>query len=186
MLIPTRRWLAKTTTDKAAAATEKLERRSWFRHTVTVRRSAHFRQRWGAGDEGYNIAVHFQQKTKLICVDNTNCKHVRLIGQQSSETHHSSRICPCVAHRVAVSRFRSNKGQKGKQIKPGDIFWFCLFSRRQYNARWSGLITNFDRNTGIILNDQKEPLGTRVMYAGSRHLNHRVYLKAALLANFFV
>lgn len=50
----------------------------------------------------------------------------------------------------------------------------------------SGLQTSFDRNTCILINDQRVPVGTRVSYCAGRHVNHKVHLKAMVLANFFI
>jgi len=161
--------------------------RSWFRSHLHIKRKANYRTRWGTGAEGYSSGVNLSDQVMLHCVDNTNCKHVRLITKACGERIAHTRIFPAVAHRVAVARFKGGGGGMGKtKVKPGTIYWVCLLSRRQTFTRFSGLQTNFDRNTCILMNDQKVPVGTRMMYVAGRHINHKVHLKAAVLANFFV
>eukprot|EP00758_Cryptobia_borreli_P013127 Tbor_TRINITY_DN5807_c3_g9::TRINITY_DN5807_c3_g9_i1::g.5985::m.5985/K02874/RP-L14, MRPL14, rplN; large subunit ribosomal protein L14 len=182
MLHRTLCWLASATEKSVDSA-----KKGWFRHHVIVKRVAGYRSRWGKGDEGVNAGVPFMSQVKLHCVDNTNCKHARIIANAVHERFHHCKIMPVVAHRVSIMRFKSGRGAGGRQkVKPGTIYWGVLLTRRQYNTRWSGLTTNFDRNTCILTNDQRVPVGTRVMYCAGRHVNNRVHLKAAVMANFFV
>ena len=185
------RYAATATTDAAASKTQvpatQLYPRHWFRSNLIIRRKASYRSRWGTGAEGYGTGVPFSDNTKLHCVDNTNCKHVRLISKATAERFSHCRVFPAVAHRVSVLRFKSGRSAGNRQkVKPGTIFWICLLSRRQTFTRQSGLRVNFDRNTCILMNDQKVPVGSRIMYCAGRHINHKAHLKAAVLANFFV
>ena len=161
--------------------------KNWFRDHLIIRRKNNYRSRWGTGAEGYSSGVNFSSQVKLHCVDNTNCKHVRLISMACGERLAACRIFPAVAHRVSVLRFKSGRGGAGRQkIKPGTIYWICLLTRRQPYSRMSGLVTSFDRSTCILMNDQKVPVGSRIMYVAGRQINHKAHLKAAVLANFFV
>jgi ribosomal protein L14 len=159
--------------------------KSWFRSGLQIRRVASYRSRWGTGAEGVSSGVNLADQVKLHCVDNTNCKHVRLITKSAGERIAHSRVFAGVSHRVTVQRFRGGGANKQK-VKPGTVYWVCLLSRRQTNTRHSGLRTNFDRNTCIIMNDQRVPVGSRIMYCAGRHVNHKYHLKAAVLANFFI
>ncbi|GET92450.1 ribosomal protein L14, putative [Leishmania tarentolae] len=182
--------LAPSTTDAAAKLPAgNPVNKTWFRHNLIIRRKGSYRSRWGNGTEGYGAGVPLSDQVKLHCVDNTNCKHVRLIAKATAERFAHCRVFPAVAHRVSVQRFkgRSGGGEVSRhRVKPGNIYWVCLFTRRQTNTRMSGLQTSFDRNTCILMNDQRVPLGTRVMYCAGRHVNHKYHLKAVVLANFFV
>ncbi|CCW66427.1 unnamed protein product [Phytomonas sp. Hart1] len=159
--------------------------KGWFRNNLIIRRKGSYRSRWGTGAEGYGSGVPFSDQVKLHCVDNTSCKHVRLISKATAERFAHCRVFPAVAHRVALNRFKSGESNRNR-VRPGNIYWVCLFTRRQTNTRMSGLQTNFDRNTCILMNDQRVPLGSRVMYAAGRHVNHKFHLKAMVLANFFL
>lgn len=161
--------------------------KSWYRSGLNIHRLGSYRSRWGFGREGYGTGVPLSDQVKLHCVDNTNCKHVRLITKSHAERFAHCRVFAGVSHRVSVMRFKGGGGSNVRQkVKPGTVYWVCLLSRRQSNTRVSGLITNFDKNTCIIMNDQKVPVGSRIMYCAGRHVNHKYHLKAAVLANFFV
>lgn len=193
-----RRLASPTTTDAVAKLPAgKPVNKSWFRHNLIIRRKGSYRSRWGTGKEGPYAGVPFSDQVKLHCVDNTNCKHVRLISKATSERFAHCRVFPAVAHRVSVQRFKKGGGGGGdgggggrdvvrQNIKPGNVYWVCLFTRRQTHTRMSGLQTNFDRNTCILMNDQRVPLGSRVMYCAGRHVNHKFHLKAMVLSNFLI
>lgn len=159
--------------------------KGWFRSNLHIHRNGSYRSRWGNGTEGYGAGVNFTDQVKLHCVDNTNCKHVRLITKAAGERIAHNRVFAGVSHRVSVQRFKGGGGNR-QRIKPGTVYWVCLLTRRQTFSRESGLQTNFDKNTCIIMNDQRVPVGSRVMYCAGRHVNHKYHLKAAVLANFFV
>ena len=181
-------FFAAATKEAASTPAESADtKKSWFRNHVIVKRQGGFRSRWGRGDEGVNSGTTFNSAVKLHCVDNSNCKHARIIANAAHPRFAHCRVMPVVAHRVSVMRFKSGRGASARQrVKPGTIYWGIIFTKRGYQRRWSGLITNFDKNTCVIMNDQKNPIGTRVMYVAGRHVNHRVHLKAAVMANFFV
>jgi large subunit ribosomal protein L14 len=159
---------------------------TWFRNSMLQRRVGSYKEKWGTGMENPSSGVPLQDQAKLHCVDNTNCKHLRLLKQGCERFHHH-KVLPVVVQRVSLIRFKSGSNSLNRQkIKPGSVYWAVIFSRRQYNARRSGLVTAFDRNTAVLMSDKKVPLGTRVMYCAGRHINHKCHLKAAVLANFFL
>lgn len=161
-------------------------RKSWYRNGLQIQRLGSYRSRWGTGQEGVGTGVNLSDQVKLYCVDNTNCKHVRLISKSVGERMSHCRVVAGVSHRVSVMRFKSGGASSRQRVKPGTVYWVCLLARRQAFSRYSGLRTNFDRNACILLNDQKVPVGTRVMYCAARHVNHKYHLKAAVLANYFI
>jgi large subunit ribosomal protein L14 len=160
--------------------------RSWFRHDLWNKRRGNHTSYWGTGMEGPQSFVPLQKMAKLQCVDNSNAKHIRLLGH-TAPLRASTKIAPCVVHRVALMRYRSGFAALNRQkIQPGSLYWCVLFSTRQYTTRYSGLVTSFDKNAAVLINDKKVPVGSRVMYVAARHVNHRCHLKAAVLANFFM
>ena len=127
-----------------------------------------------------------QKQAKVYCVDNSNCRQFYLL-EQIDEATHNHRMVPVVVRRVAVLRFKSGEeAQPRQKLIPGTIMYAVVLTRRQMQLRHSGLGIQFDRNTGILLNDKYAPLGTRIMYAAGRHINHRFFLKTAVMANLIV
>jgi large subunit ribosomal protein L14 len=175
----------------AAAAVEGTgtkEKRSWFKHTMITRRKGGYLRgdNWGWGQEGPNAVGPLQMQAILHCVDNSNCKHLRLVKEVDEKRSHS-RITAAVVHRCALVRFKDDEAKMTHQkLKPGDLMWCVLFARRAQVARKSGLVTSFDKNAAILINDKGVPVGTRVTYAAGRHLNHKALVKAAVMANFLI
>jgi ribosomal protein L14 len=173
-------------TPAANPAAQPAEARSWYRTSMIVKRMGSYASYWGTGMEHPHSGVALNDHALLHCVDNTNCKHIRILKQGNERMMHS-RVLPCVVHRVSLVRFASGQEALARQkLRPGTLYWCVLFSRRQANCRYSGLVSQFDRNTGVLINDKRVPVGSRVMYCAARHVNHKVHLKAAVLANFFI
>ena len=123
---------------------------------------------------------------KINCVDNSNCRHFYIL-RQWHEAYANRNMIPCVVKRVSVLRFKSGEEAPAYQkLEPGDVKSAVILTRRSLSLRYSGIVTQFDKNAGILLDDKGAPMGTRIMYAASRHINHRFFLKAAVMANFLV
>jgi ribosomal protein L14 len=169
-----------------AAASGERQSTCWYRWDMMIRRTGSWRNWWGTGIESPKTGVPLQDKAMLHCVDNTAAKHLRAISQ-TSERISAHRVLPVVVHRTTIQRYKNKQfSLKRQKMKPGEVHWAVLFTRRQYNCRNSGLITTFDKNSAVLINDKKVPLGSRVMYCAGRHVNNRAHLKAAVLANFFL
>mmetsp|Transcript_1966 Transcript_1966/g.3039 ORF Transcript_1966/g.3039 Transcript_1966/m.3039 type:complete len:186 (-) Transcript_1966:37-594(-) len=123
---------------------------------------------------------------KIHCVDNSNCKQFYLL-RQWHEAWANRNTMPVVVKRVSVLQFKSGEDvQPHQKLEPGDIRHALILTRRSLSLRYSGICTQFDKNTGVLLDDKGSPLGTRIMYAAGRHINHRFSLKTAVMANFIV
>lgn len=194
MWSPSVRRLSNPTTSTAAAgaatgaspANKPAEYRSWYHSNMMVRRKGDYRSYWGSGLEYKWSGVPLSDGALLQCVDNTNAKHIRPF-KQMSERFMQNQLVGCSIHRVSLIRFASGREVPARQqLKPGTIYHALLFSRRQPHTRPSGLSMQFDKTAGILINDKRVPVGTRVLYCASRHINHKAHLKAAVLANFFI
>ncbi len=170
-----------------AGAAAKQQSRCWFRWDMMIRRTGSHFNYWGNGMESPRSGVPLNSLAMLHCVDNSAAKHIRVIAQGSERTSTAGRPLPVVVHRTVIQRYKNRQFSLRRQkMKPGEVHWAVLFTRRQYNCRYSGLVTAFDKNAGVLISDKRVPIGSRVMYAAGRHVNHRYHLKAAVLANFFV
>ena len=150
--------------------------------------SRYVKRRWSFPKPGQfpRNNTPLQKQAKVQCVDNTNCRQFFVLKQVGEKTHHHT-IVPVIVRRVAILRFKSGQDIPPRQkLVPGTVMYAVLMARRQVNARHSGLSVQFDKNAGILLNEKFVPVGTRVMYSAGRHINHRFFLKAAVMANFIV
>ena len=180
--------VAAAASSAGADAAESAEKQSkcWFRWDMLIRRTGSYKNYWGTGQESPTSGVPLQDHAILHCVDNSSAKHLRLLGQ-TCERVSQGRPLPVVVHRTTIQRYKNRQFSLRRQkMKPGEVHWAVLFTRRQFNCRHSGLVTAFDKNCGVLINDKRVPVGSRVMYAAGRHVNHRYHLKTAVLANFFV
>ena len=159
---------------------------TWYRQGVVIRRLGCYKNRWEEGGRAVNASQLVTDRQMFHCVDNTNVKQFQVIRQTAERMAHLYTV-PCVTKRVAVMRFKSGRELMNRQqIEPGVVYWAVVFSRRSNIRRHSGLQLQFDKNTGIIIDDKMQPVGTRVMYCTGRHINHKFHLKAAVLANYFI
>eukprot|EP00760_Papus_ankaliazontas_P022690 PhM_4_TR18931/c0_g1_i1/m.12525/K02874/RP-L14, MRPL14, rplN; large subunit ribosomal protein L14 len=139
-----------------------------------------------AGDTWQAKTTLLPKAAKLFCVDNTNCRQMYLL-RQVDEHSHRSQILPVVVRRVSILRFKSGQEAPARQkLTPGTVMYAAMLSRRQVQARRSSLMIQFDKNTGVLLNEKFVPVGTRVMYAAGRHINHKAFLKVAVMANYII
>ena len=160
----------------------------WFRPYIYMRRYTSFRHKsgWGRPEDWAGAGEPNNTLTLYHCVDNTNCRHFRAI-RQMREKGHAGYPCTVVVDRVSVHRFKTAAELAAReQLEPGHISFAVLFTRRQWHRRYSGLMTQFDKQAGILVGPDRVPTGTRVMYAAGRHVHHRFHLKALVLANFIV
>eukprot|EP00759_Apiculatamorpha_spiralis_P056444 PhF_6_TR803/c0_g1_i3/m.1226/K02874/RP-L14, MRPL14, rplN; large subunit ribosomal protein L14 len=154
----------------------------WKKNNRFVKR----RWAWPRAGTNPNQITPLTLASKVHCVDNSNCRQFYLLRQVSENTH-STIFLPCIVRRVAILRFKSgHEVQPRQKLVPGTVMYACVMTRRQVHARRSGISVQFDKNTGVLLNETMQPVGTRVMYAAGRHINHKAFLKVAVMANFIV
>jgi large subunit ribosomal protein L14 len=67
-------------------------------------------------------------------------------------------------------------------VKKGDVVKAVVVRTRKEFRRKDGTYIRFDDNAAVLINDQKEPIGTRVFGPVSRELRDREFLKIVSLA----
>jgi len=67
-------------------------------------------------------------------------------------------------------------------VKKGDVVKAVVVRTRKEYRRRDGTYIRFDDNAAVLINDQKEPIGTRVFGPVSRELRDRQFLKIVSLA----
>jgi large subunit ribosomal protein L14 len=67
-------------------------------------------------------------------------------------------------------------------IKKGQVVKAVIVRTRKEHRRKDGTYIRFDDNAAVLINDQKEPIGTRVFGPVSRELRERDFLKIVSLA----
>jgi large subunit ribosomal protein L14 len=67
-------------------------------------------------------------------------------------------------------------------VKTGQVVKAVVVRTRKEYRRKDGTYIRFDNNAAVLINDQKEPIGTRVFGPVSRELRDKEFLKIVSLA----
>ena len=68
------------------------------------------------------------------------------------------------------------------QVKKGKVVKCVIVRMRKEHRRKDGSYIRFDDNAAVLINDAKEPIGTRVFGPVARELRERKFLKIVSLA----
>jgi large subunit ribosomal protein L14 len=70
----------------------------------------------------------------------------------------------------------------GGNVKKGDVHKAVLVRTRTVERRRDGSYIRFDQNAAVLIDDQKEPKGTRIFGPVARELREREFMKIISLA----
>jgi large subunit ribosomal protein L14 len=70
----------------------------------------------------------------------------------------------------------------GAGVKKGDVAKAVIIRTRKEHRRKDGSYIRFDHNAAVLINDQKEPRGTRIFGPVARELREKEYMKIISLA----
>ena len=70
----------------------------------------------------------------------------------------------------------------GGAVKKGDVVKAVIVRTRKQYRRPDGTYIRFDDNAAVIINDQKQPKGTRIFGPVARELREKDYMKIVSLA----
>lgn len=75
------------------------------------------------------------------------------------------------------------KAIPGGDVKPGDVVKAVIVRTRKSARREDGSYVRFDRNALVLIDNDKNPRGTRIFGAVARELRERGFAKIVSLAN---
>jgi large subunit ribosomal protein L14 len=70
----------------------------------------------------------------------------------------------------------------GGQVKKGEVARAVIIRTRKEHRRADGSYIRFDQNAAVIINEQKEPRGTRIFGPVARELRDKQFMKIISLA----
>ena len=114
-------------------------------------------------------------ETDLDVADNSGAKRVRCIKVLGG----SKRKTASVGDVIVVSI--KDAIPRGK-VKKGDVHQAVIVRTSFPVRRDDGSAIRFDRNAAVLLNKQKEPIGTRIFGPVTRELRGRKFMKIISLA----
>ena len=116
-----------------------------------------------------------QPQTRLKVADNSGAKEIMCIRVLGGSFRRDGSIGD-----VIVASVKS--ATPGGAVKKGDVVKAVIVRMRKQKRRPDGSYIRFDDNAAVIINDAKQPKGTRIFGPVARELREKDYMKIVSLA----
>jgi len=117
-----------------------------------------------------------QQETRLDVADNTGAKEVLCIKVLGGTRRRYGRVGDVIVGTV-------KKAIPGGEVKKGDVIRGVIVRCKQPTRRKDGSYVRFDRNALVLIDNDRNPRGTRIFGAVARELRDRNFMKIVSLAS---
>ncbi len=117
-----------------------------------------------------------QERSLLLVSDNTGVKLVMCIKVLGGTKFKYANIGNII--KVVIKEINSKS-----KIKKGDVFKALIIRTKYGIHRKDGSFIKFDNNSCVILNDNNQPLGTRIFGPITRELKYDKFNKIVSLAS---
>ena len=117
-----------------------------------------------------------QMYTYLDVADNTGAKEVMCIQVLGGSKRR-------VAYLGDIIRASVKKAIPGGEVKPGDVIKGVVVRTRVATRRDDGSYVRFDRNALVLIDNERNPRGTRIFGAVARELRESGFAKIVSLAS---
>ena len=116
-----------------------------------------------------------QPQTKLKVADNTGAKQIMCIPVLGGSFRRSGNIGDIIVASV-------KSATPGGVVKKGDVVKAVIVRTSKGVRRPDGSYVKFDDNAAVIIDNQKQPKGTRIFGPIARELRDKGYMKIISLA----
>jgi large subunit ribosomal protein L14 len=116
-----------------------------------------------------------QAETRLKVGDNTGAKELLCIKVLGGSRRRYASVGDVIMCSVKVAT-------PGGVVKKGDVVRAVVVRTKKAIKRPDGSYIRFDENTGVIINDQNQPRGTRIFGPVARELREKDFMKIVSLA----
>ena len=116
-----------------------------------------------------------QMRSILDVADNSGARKIAIINPIGGSTGRYARLGDIVTASVKEATPESN-------VKKGQVVKAVIVRTVKEQRRRDGSYIRFDRNAAVLINDQNEPIGTRVFGPVARELRERRFMKIISLA----
>ncbi|NLW20025.1 MAG: 50S ribosomal protein L14 [Clostridiales bacterium] len=116
-----------------------------------------------------------QSQTRLKVADNSGAKEIMCIRVLGGSFRRSGSVGDIIVASV-------KSAAPGGQVKKGEVVRAVIVRVVKQNRRPDGSYIRFDDNAAVIINDQKQPRGTRIFGPVARELREKNYMKIVSLA----
>ena len=116
-----------------------------------------------------------QMQTILDVADNSGARKIAVINPLGGSTGR----CASLGDRVTAS---VKEATPASSVKKGQVVKAVIVRTSKEYRRRDGSYIRFDRNAAVLIDDQGEPIGTRVFGPVARELRERKFMKIVSLA----
>jgi len=116
-----------------------------------------------------------QMQSVIDVADNSGARKLRVIHALGGSVGRYARLGDLVTASVKEAVPDSN-------VKKGSVVKAVIVRTHKEQRRKDGTYIRFDRNAAVLVNDQNEPIGTRVFGPVARELRERKFMKIISLA----
>jgi len=116
-----------------------------------------------------------QQMTEIDVADNSGAKLLRCIKVLGGSKRRYASIGDIIVVSIKEAIPRS-------KVKKGDVKKAVIVRTKKEIKRSDGSTIKFDENSAVLINEQGEPIGTRIFGPVARELRAKKYVKIISLA----
>ena len=116
-----------------------------------------------------------QPQTRLKVADNSGAKEIMCFRVLGGSFRRTAGIGDIVVASVKTA-------QPGGTVKKGEVVKAVIVRTRKSYRRPDGTYIRFDDNAAVIINDAKQPRGTRIFGPVARELREKDFMKIVSLA----
>ncbi|MCU0599586.1 MAG: 50S ribosomal protein L14 [Desulfobacterales bacterium] len=116
-----------------------------------------------------------QAETRLTVADNSGAKEVYCIKVLGGTRRRYARVGDIIV--VSVKEAIPNS-----KVKKGDVLKAVVVRTKKEIRRPDGSLIRFDDNSAVLINAQREPIGTRIFGPVARELRAQRFMKIISLA----
>ncbi len=116
-----------------------------------------------------------QAETRLNVADNTGARELLCIRVMGGSFRRYARVGDIIVAAV-------KEATPGGVVKKGDVVKAVVVRTKKEIKRPDGSYIKFDENAAVVINDQKNPRGTRIFGPVARELRDKDFMKIVSLA----
>ena len=116
-----------------------------------------------------------QAETKVVVADNSGAKVAKCFKVLGGSKRRYARVGDIVVCAVKVAI-------PGGTVKKGAVVKAVVVRTTKEQRRKDGSYIRFDENAVVVINDKKEPVGTRIFGPVARELREKKFMKIVSLA----
>ena len=116
-----------------------------------------------------------QQETMVVVADNSGAKAAKCFRVLGGTRRRYARVGDVVVCAVKVAI-------PGGTVKKGDVVKAVVVRTTKEQRRKDGSYIRFDENAAVLINDQRQPRGTRIFGPVGRELRDKKFMRIVSLA----